>query len=112
MLNDLEDNNWTQHPEFWFIDGSVILLAHNVVFRVHKTFLARHSAVFRDMFSIPQPSSATDDTGLNISSSSAISKDAASMGGVPVVRIHDSPEDVANLLFALYDGPCVSSSVY
>ena len=42
--------------EFWFEDGSIVLLAYgDVAFKVYKRILSEHSALFRDMFSIPQP---------------------------------------------------------
>ena len=42
--------------EFWYDDGTVILIARNVEFRIYKGLLSDHSSVFRDMFSLPQPS--------------------------------------------------------
>lgn len=41
--------------EFWFEDGSIILIAQNVGFRVYKRLLCEHSPFFRDLFNIPQP---------------------------------------------------------
>lgn len=43
--------------EFWFEDGSVVLATSNIEFRVYKGVLADYSPVFRDMFSLPQPTS-------------------------------------------------------
>ena len=76
--------------DFWFSDGNVILLVQDVAFKVHQGQLVRHSDVFRDMFSLPQPASETID-------------------GVPYVQLHDDPSDVLHLLHALYDGLCVLS---
>jgi len=45
----------TRSPDHWFDDGSIILEAESTQFRVHRTMLARHSSIFRDMFEIPQP---------------------------------------------------------
>lgn len=103
------DNAWNRHPEFWFADGSIILLAHDVLFRVHKSFLARHSLVFRDMFSIPQPSTESSSASDN-SDSKGVPSDHEMIDGCPLVRIHDTPDDVASLLYALYDGPSVYNS--
>ena len=36
--------------EFWFDDGTVILVAGDVEFRVYKGILSSHSAVFTDIF--------------------------------------------------------------
>lgn len=131
-----------RHSEFWFLDGSVVLLARNVLFRVHKTFLARHSSVFRDMFSLPQPqspgpppSSTSSQSNLTVDhcsgkctcSSAPVNNNSSSphhedtqpdlttldgeaiLDGCPVVCLHDSPDDVESLLYALYDGPYVPS---
>lgn len=51
----------TRHPDLWFDDGSVILIAEDTGFRVYRGVLARHSEVFRDTFQIPQ-STAVDIT--------------------------------------------------
>ena len=75
-----------RHPDLWMDDGSIVIQAENSQFRIHRTTLSRHSPVFRDMFSIPQPTD-SDDT----------------VDGCPIVRLSDSAEDVTHLLAALYD---------
>lgn len=92
-----------QHADFWFSDGSVVLLAQDTMFRVHKTFLSRHSIIFRDMFALPQPSSPS--TSKAVESAVSLELAAEEAEGRAVVRLHDSAEDVASLLYALYDGP-------
>src|ERR1700733_603420 len=77
--------NSTRHSEFWFDDGSVVLNVQTTLFRVHRSTLSMHSTVFSDMFSIPQP------------------PDQLAIEGCPVVHLHDSAEDFACLLKALYD---------
>jgi hypothetical protein len=90
-----------RHSDLWFDDGSIICQAENTLFKVHMSQLARHSVCFRDMFSLPQPvsrrCSSTDLASGNLQQSHLI----------PVIQLHDSAEDVGNLLTALYDGPCV-----
>ncbi|TBU61486.1 hypothetical protein BD310DRAFT_873504 [Dichomitus squalens] len=71
--------------DFWFSDGNVLLFVGDIAFKVHQGQLVRHSDVFRDMFSLPQPVSETID-------------------GIPWVHLHDDPSDVLHLLRALYDG--------
>ncbi|PIL26267.1 hypothetical protein GSI_12023 [Ganoderma sinense ZZ0214-1] len=45
-----------QHdPEFWFSDGTVILVAQAVEFRVYRGLLAEYSPVFRAMFGAAAP---------------------------------------------------------
>ncbi|KAG6910040.1 hypothetical protein DXG01_013764 [Tephrocybe rancida] len=57
--------------------------------------LERHSMFFKDMFSMPPPKMASNETIMN-------------QGGgdeMPVLELHDAAEDVGNLLTAVYDGP-------
>ncbi|TCD66526.1 hypothetical protein EIP91_001302 [Steccherinum ochraceum] len=44
-----------RHSELWFDDGNVVLAAENTLFKVHRTILAHHAEVFKDMFTFPQP---------------------------------------------------------
>ncbi|KAH0836409.1 hypothetical protein J3R83DRAFT_8010 [Lanmaoa asiatica] len=85
-----------RHPDLWFSDGSIVLRAENTLFRVHKSLLARHSGFFHDLFALPQPEADAK------SSSKHFSED---IEGCQVLRLHDAPEDVANILTALVDGP-------
>lgn len=96
-------NTVEKHSDLWFIDGSVVLQADKTVFLVHQTQLARHSLIFRDMFSLPQPPAprSRDDK---------VARGSPMFEGHPLVIMHDAAEDVANLLTALYDGPCVLTS--
>lgn len=75
-----------QRSDFWFKDGNVILMAGNVAFKVHRGNLERHSEIFRDMLSIPQP------------------PDAETFEDCPLIELHDSPMDLWHLLRAIYDG--------
>ncbi|KAJ7712949.1 hypothetical protein B0H16DRAFT_1743733 [Mycena metata] len=70
-------------PDFWFEDGTIVLQADNVLYRVYRGFLASRSAVFRDMFSTPQPA------------------DEPLIEGCPVVQLHDTAEELALFLKAL-----------
>lgn len=66
------------------------------MFRVHRALIARHSEVFRHMFSFPQPP--------NVDKADIIE-------GCPVVELHDATNDIASLLRAIYDGPYVLVSL-
>ncbi|KAF5352848.1 hypothetical protein D9756_006344 [Leucocoprinus leucothites] len=77
----------TQHPDFWFRDGSIVLCVDKTLFRVHQTILGKHSEVFEDMFSLPQPTAEEEDT----------------VEGCRVVMLHDSRDDFVDLLSAIYD---------
>lgn len=72
--------------DLWFEDGNIILVAGDVAFKVHRGQLERHSEIFRDLFSLPQP------------------LDQPMFQGFPIVQLYDSPSDITFLLRALYDG--------
>ncbi|KAG6849140.1 hypothetical protein H0H93_011003 [Arthromyces matolae] len=71
--------------EFWYNDGSIILVVDNTGFRVHKSILSQHSDVFADLFTIPQP----------------VEK-GESMEGCAVVRLQDNLEDFVEVMKAIY----------
>ena len=73
--------------DVWYDDGNIILQAQNTQFKVLKSILQRNSSVFRDMFSLPQPTSS--DTEL--------------VEGCPVVRLSDSADSVRYVLKALFE---------
>ncbi|XP_006453777.1 hypothetical protein AGABI2DRAFT_60514 [Agaricus bisporus var. bisporus H97] len=77
----------SQHPDFWFHDGSIVLCADKMLFRVHQTVLAKHSEVFEDLFSLSPPAAEEDDI----------------VDGCRVVLLHDSKEDFIDLLNAIYN---------
>jgi hypothetical protein len=74
------------HSEIWLADGNLVLIADCAAFKVHRSQLERHSDVFRDLFSIPQP------------------LDQSLVDGCPWVELYDRPSDIHHLLIALYDG--------
>jgi hypothetical protein len=77
--------------DFWFTDGNIVIIAGQAAFKVHRGQLQRHSDVFSDMFSIPQP---TDEEKID---------------GCFWVELYDRPSDVFYFLRALYDGLYVPS---
>ncbi|KAI0342614.1 hypothetical protein BDW22DRAFT_1330030 [Trametopsis cervina] len=79
--------NLQRHSDLWFEDGNVVLVAENTMFRLHKGVLARHSEVFHDMFSIPQPQQLDD-----------------AYDGCPVVRMSEEADELSTVLEILYDG--------
>lgn len=82
------------HSSIWFADGNIILVAAgSAAFKVHRGQLRvkRHSEVFHDLFSVPQPS------GQSL------------LDGCFLVDLHGCRSDVFYLLIALYDGLYVYS---
>jgi hypothetical protein len=91
----------TRCEELWFPDGTVVLRAENVLFRTYIGALAGASAVFRDMFALPQPTAAEGQEVYE---------------GLPFVRLADTAFDVTQFLRSLhqlgcvpFDFPCVSA---
>ena len=95
-------NSLTKHPVFWFADGSVVLRARTTLFRVHVSQLSRKSLFFSDLFSLPQPPPASD---------SSVPGERR-FDGCLLLDLDDPPEDVANLIKVIYDGPCVFRSLH
>jgi hypothetical protein len=76
----------THEHDLWFDDGSVVLYAETVGFRVHRSLLSKHCNVFKDMFDIGQPAP-TDQI----------------IEGCLVIQLHDSPDDLRRFLRLIYE---------
>ncbi|KAI1781649.1 hypothetical protein LXA43DRAFT_647545 [Ganoderma leucocontextum] len=76
--------------EFWFDDGTVILVARNIEFRVYEGLLGGLSPVFKDMFQ------ADGHAVRNVRVGKVQSFPC------PVVHVSDSPEDLRRLLRACF----------
>ena len=77
------------HPSLYLADGNIALVAPRsanefVVFRVHRSILAKVSIVFEDMFSIPNGHLVEE------------------YDGVPLVYMTDSADELENLLKMMY----------
>ncbi|KAI1795317.1 hypothetical protein LXA43DRAFT_1080215 [Ganoderma leucocontextum] len=73
-----------RHPEFWFDDGTIVLvLAQQTGFRIYRGLLASQSTIFADM--LAASSSSSDEI----------------LDECPVVQLADSPQDLAHLLGVL-----------
>jgi hypothetical protein len=73
-----------KHDDFWFEDGSIVLIVQDKYFRVHQSILSRHSEVFADMFSVPQPP--TQET----------------LDGCPIIKLNDDLYDLVDLMKVMY----------
>lgn len=78
-------NQLIYDDEFWFPDGSIVLVAQNRAFRVYHGILMMQSPIFRNLLSLPQPN------------------DAETFEGRPVVYLEDSAADVQELMRFLFD---------
>ncbi|KAI0782152.1 hypothetical protein C8Q75DRAFT_535690 [Abortiporus biennis] len=79
--------NIQRHPEYYFPDGNFVIIAGNHAFRTHRTVLSRHSKVFRDMFTIPQPP-----------------VDSDLYDGCSVVHLTETREEAQIMFSVIYDG--------
>lgn len=75
-----------RHESLWFEDGNVVLVAEDRVgLKLHKSVLSRHSALLKDMFSLPQLAN------------------SSSLDGCPVVHINDSISEMTSFLSVIYN---------
>ena len=75
--------DFARDEQFWFDDGSIVLVAQNIGFRVFRSLLAAQSTVFADMLTSGSPTV------------------GEVYDGCPVVRLSDSPHDLRYLLRVL-----------
>lgn len=80
--------------DVWYDDGNIVIQTENIVFKVFRGILASNSAVFSDMFSVPQPTNEAI-TGPDMYDS------------CPLVQIYDTPEDTRHFLKAIHDAGLV-----
>jgi hypothetical protein len=69
----------------YFHDGNIVFVAGVTCFRVHQSLVAKHSSIFRDMLSIPQPQA----------------QDI--YDGVATVDLQDDPDILRALLRVIYE---------
>ena len=82
------DGSIKRDSDIWFEDGNVVVIAQTTAFRFHKSVVSLHTSVFRDLFSIPQPSPVGEE----------------SFDGCPVVHVSDTSYDFRELVRAIYCG--------
>ncbi|CAE6501460.1 unnamed protein product [Rhizoctonia solani] len=58
-----EKANYSRDPDYYFEDGSIILLVQDVLFKIHASLLKAQSQVFKDMFAMPSGDAASITEG-------------------------------------------------
>ncbi len=85
-MDDSEAEGLQRDEEFWFDDGTIILAARKVAFKIYKRPLSEHSPVFKDMLSLPQP-------------------EESRSGPCPLIHLEDdAPEDLRHVFRVLMPG--------
>ncbi|KAH9833970.1 uncharacterized protein C8Q71DRAFT_154717 [Rhodofomes roseus] len=85
-VQEVESTAFVRDEELWFPDGNVVLEAQGRAFRVYQGLLAHHSEIFRDLFTVPQPTT------------------TEMYEECPIVHLTDQPEDLRQLLRVIYHG--------
>ncbi|KAI0677575.1 hypothetical protein C8Q78DRAFT_1066075 [Trametes maxima] len=49
-----------KHREYFFEDGNVVFQVEDTLYKLHRSLLEKHSPVFRELFTIPQPEGSTE----------------------------------------------------
>ncbi|PIL26499.1 hypothetical protein GSI_12257 [Ganoderma sinense ZZ0214-1] len=73
-------SNLRRHPEIWYDDGNLVLVAGQFAFRIYRGLIAGQSTVFSDLFA--SSTSSLDET----------------FEECPVIHLFDSPQDLVHLL--------------
>jgi hypothetical protein len=77
---------WTRHPDLYILDGSIVILCENTLFKVPGGILAMNSQVFKDMLTLESNQPA----------------DVETYDDCPLVRLSDNVQDLEALLKALF----------
>ncbi|KAF9476198.1 hypothetical protein BDN70DRAFT_187299 [Pholiota conissans] len=59
----IDINDSKPHPALWFDDGSLVIQASSVSYRIHRSVICKQSTVFADMVTSPQPGGSSGDAG-------------------------------------------------
>ena len=76
-------SNLNRHPEIWYEDGNLVLVARETAFRIYRGLIAAQSTVFSDLFA------------------SSTSSPDEMFEECPVIHLSDSPQDLTHLLRVL-----------
>ena len=79
---DVDEKPFVNHPTLYFDDGNVILTTGRTLFCVHRSLLAKHSPVFRELFQ----------------------QEHDQFRGLVQITMEETREDLEALLGVIYDG--------
>ena len=78
---DRPEKTAKKDDDFWFEDGNIIIVVQHTKFRVYRGPLIKHSLVFRDMLSLPQPV-----------------ENSEKPQDLPIIYLEDDPSDIRRIL--------------
>ena len=81
--SSISSSDLSRHPEIWYDDGNLVLVARETAFRIYRGLIAGQSTVFADLF---------------VSSTSSPHE---TFEGCPVIHLSESPQDLVHLLRVL-----------
>ncbi|KAJ7720600.1 hypothetical protein DFH07DRAFT_972548 [Mycena maculata] len=91
-----------RHADLWFKDGVLSASGENTVQSPYLPIVAS-LCLFRTIFTLPQPSRPRSLSSFDSLEDTQVILDECE--NCPLLFLHDTAEDVANFLAALYDGP-------
>ncbi|KAI0059211.1 hypothetical protein BV25DRAFT_1157099 [Artomyces pyxidatus] len=91
-----------RHPDFWHLDGSVIVRVENTLFKLHRSRLAKHSKYFAQLFAAKGKGKQADSG----SDADVEADDAPSMtDGMATYLVHETTVEDFERLLVLFDDP-------
>ncbi|KDQ17855.1 hypothetical protein BOTBODRAFT_29165 [Botryobasidium botryosum FD-172 SS1] len=99
---DLVARQNTQDPEYYFEDGSIVILVETTLFRVHRSILIRGSSLFETMLTLP-PSTGNTHPGDNAEGSS---------DDHPLTLHGETATQFRALLWSLYASPHETAALH
>lgn len=96
--------NITKHPNLWFEDGNVILVAETTGFCVYQGMLTKHSEVFRERLAKQPPSTYLGMFRAMFKKLPETTISDGNVAGRCILRLNDDrADDVALVLDLLFD---------
>lgn len=90
-----------RHPEFWHMDGSIVLQAENILFKLHRSRLIQHSPLFAAVLSAEKK----NNNDVEFNSTDIIAGNGEFLDGCAIFKLmHVLARDFENLLRALERG--------